>query len=114
MSEEQSDKKLIAALEKLLDAQQKLLRDGERKFSTAMELLSDAVTNAQMRCLFYQDSMNMSYEDATEAFEAWQAEHGVEALLARCAESENEEDSDIEDATEKAWTADEIWKSLGE
>ena len=31
MSEEQSDKKLIAALEKLLDAQQKLLRDGERK-----------------------------------------------------------------------------------
>ena len=66
MSEEQSDKKLIAALEKLLDAQQKLLRDGERKFSTGIELLSDAVTNAQMRCLFYQDSMNMSYEDANK------------------------------------------------
>ena len=29
MSEEQSDKKLIAALEKLLEAQQKLLKEGE-------------------------------------------------------------------------------------
>ena len=53
MSEEQSDKKLIAALEQLLAAQQKMLKDADKKFATAMELLSDAVTNAQLRCLFY-------------------------------------------------------------
>ena len=115
MSEEQSDKKLIAALEQLLAAQQKMLKDADKKFNTVMELLNDAVTSAQLRCLFYEDAMNMSNEEASEAFEAWQAEHGMDVLLARCADrDEDEEDSDVEDATEKAWTADEIWKSLGE
>ena len=53
MSDEQTDKKLIAALEDLLEAQKKMLKDNERRFNTAMELLNDAVTNAQLRCLFF-------------------------------------------------------------
>ena len=115
MSEEQTDKKLIAALEKLLDAQQKMLKDADKKFATAMELLNDAVTNAQLRCFFYEDSMNMSNEEAGEAFEAWQAEHGMVELLARCAARDEEDESmSDEEVTEKLWAADEIWKSLGE
>ena len=115
MSEEQSDKKLIAALEQLLAAQQKMLKDADKKFNTAMELLSDAVTNAQLRCLFYEDEMNMSNEEASEAFEAWQAVHGMDVLLARCAARDEEDESmSDEDVTEKLWAADEIWKSLEE
>ena len=70
-----------------------MLKDADKKFNTAMELLSDAVTNAQLRCLFYEDAMNMSNEEASEAFEAWQAEHGMDVLLARCAARDEEDES---------------------
>ena len=113
MSDEQTDKKLIAALEDLLEAQKKMLKDNERRFKTAMELLNDAVTNAQLRCLFFEDAMDMSNEEASAAFEEWQEQHGMDNLLARCAERDEDEE-EIEDTAEKAWTADEIWKSLGE
>ena len=111
--EEQNDKKLIAALEELLEAQKKILKDNERRFNTAMELLNDAVTNSHLRCLFYEDSMEMSNEEASAAFEEWQDRNGMEELLARCAERDGEEE-EAEDAAEKAWSADEIWESLGE
>ena len=57
----------------------------------------------------------MSNEEASEAFEAWQAEHGMDVLLARCAARDEEDESmSDEDVTEKLWAADEIWKSLEE